>query len=47
MTNTVTIWLALLILGFFVLDHFVLGLEAGLFLARRGLDLIEYLAFWR
>jgi hypothetical protein len=47
MTNTVAIWLGVLIVGFFLLDQFVLDLGAGLFLAKRGLDLIEYLAFWR
>jgi len=47
MTNQIAIGLALLIVGFFVLDAYVLHLDAGVFLARKGLDLIEYLAIWR
>lgn len=47
MTNRIAVWLALLIIGFFVLDHYVLGLDAGVFLARKFMELIEYLAFWR
>lgn len=47
MTNTLALWLAALILGLIVLDYTVYDLQAGLFLARKGLDLIQYLAFWR
>jgi len=36
-----------LIAGFFLLDHFVLHLDAALFLARKGLLALDYLAFWR
>ena len=47
MTNTLAIWLFLFIVAFFALDYFVLHLDAARFLARKGLDLIDYLAFWR
>ncbi len=47
MTNTLAIWIVALIASFFLLDTFVLHLGAPLFLARKGMDLIAYLAFWR
>lgn len=47
MTNTLAIWIVALVAGFFLLDHFVLQLGAPLFLAHKGMDLIEYVAFWR
>lgn len=47
MTNTLALWIVALIIGFFLLDAFVLHWEAPLFLARKGLDLLNYLAFWR
>ncbi len=47
MTNALAIGIFVAIAGFFLLDHFVLHLGAPLFLARKGMDLIEWLAFWR
>lgn len=47
MTNTLAIWLALLIVGFFALDHFVLHLDAATIVLRKIVDLIGILAFWR
>lgn len=47
MTNTIAVWIVVLIAGFFLLDHFVLHLDAALFLARKGLLGLDYLAFWR
>ena len=47
MTNALAIGIGIVIAGFFLLDHFVLHLGAPLFLARKGMDLIEWLAFWR
>jgi hypothetical protein len=47
MTNALALVLIGLVAGFFLLDHFVLHIDAALFLGRRGLDLIEWLAFWR
>jgi len=47
MTNTIALWLAALILGFLALDHFYLDWNAPVFLGRKLLDLIEWMAFWR
>ena len=47
MTNGLALFLIAAVAGFFVLDHTVLHLDAGLVLARKGLDLIGWLAFWR
>ena len=47
MTNALAIWIVALIAGFFLLDHFVLHLDAPMVLARKAMDLIAYLAFWR
>jgi len=47
MTNALALWIAAAIAAFFLLDAYVLQLGAGLFLARRGVDLIHALAFWR
>ena len=47
MTNRLALALLLLIGGFILLDQFVLHLGAPIFMARRGLELIEWLAFWR
>ena len=47
MTNGLAIALVILIAGFLLLDQLVLHQGAPLFLARRGLELMEWLAFWR
>lgn len=47
MTSRLAIFLALMIAAFFVLDHYVLHLDAGVFLAKKGLALINDLAIWR
>lgn len=47
MTNRIAIGLVLCIAAFFMLDHFVLQLDAARFLLRKLIDLIEYVAFWR
>ncbi|MCG6901777.1 MAG: hypothetical protein LJE68_03765 [Rhodobacter sp.] len=47
MTNIISIWLAAIILGFLALDILVLGWDVPLFLARKLMAFIEYLAFWR
>jgi hypothetical protein len=46
-TTKIAFILVGLILGFFLLDFFVLHLDAPLFLARKLLQLVEWLAFWR
>lgn len=47
MTNGVALFLAVLIIGFFTLDHYVLHLDALQFLFRRMISVIDILAFWR
>lgn len=47
MTNALAITLGVLIVGFFILDHHLIEGEVALFLGRRSLAIIEYLAFWR
>jgi hypothetical protein len=47
MTNGIAFTLFLIIAGFFVLDHFVLHWDAAVFIGRKGVELIEVLAFWR
>jgi len=47
MTNAISIWLGLLIVGFLVLDHYVLDWEVALYLGRKLLEFVEYIAFWR
>ena len=47
MTNSIAVFLGLLILGAVALDVMVYGTEHLLFLARKFADLIEWLAFWR
>ena len=46
MTNTLTIWLAGIIIAFFAVD-LTLDLGASLFLLRKFADLIEYVSIWR
>tara|TARA_B110000503_G_scaffold119091_1_gene180608 strand:- start:851 stop:994 length:144 start_codon:yes stop_codon:yes gene_type:complete len=47
MTNIISIWLVVLIIAFFVLDHYVFEMNAFFFLIREFMKLIEYVAFWR
>jgi len=47
MTNTIAIWIVILVIGFFLIDHFYLQLDAGLIVARKLRDLIDFVAFWR
>ena len=47
MTNRIAIALFLMIVVFFIVDHFWLHLDAPFFIARKFTDLVEYLAFWR
>jgi len=47
MTNTIAFWLAVLILAFFTFDYFFMEDDMFVFLGRKLLDLLEYLAFWR
>ena len=47
MTNTIAFWLAALILAALAVDVFVFGTEHLIFLGKKLLALIEWLAFWR
>ncbi len=47
MTNRIALTLVVLIAGFFLADHFWLHLDAPVFLGRKFVDFVEYLAFWR
>lgn len=47
MTNPIALALGLCIVGFFVLDLFVLHMGAGLLIAQKFMGLIEWIAFWR
>ena len=47
MTTRLALLLMALIVGFFILDHYVLQLNAFIFLSKKGLELIATLAFWR
>jgi hypothetical protein len=47
MTNGMAAVLALLLAGLVAADVFLNDTSALLFLARKALDLIEWLAFWR
>jgi len=46
-TNTIALWLACIIIGFFVLDHFILHLDAVTHVMRGVLFLINKAAVWR
>ncbi|EPX80200.1 hypothetical protein [Litoreibacter arenae] len=47
MTNKLAIVLALIIGGILAADFFVFGWDLHIFLGRKLLALIEYMAFWR
>ena len=47
MTNPIAIGLALLILAALALDAFAYDWANLVFLSKKGLELIEWLAFWR
>ncbi|WP_292290941.1 glyceraldehyde-3-phosphate dehydrogenase [Marivita sp.] len=47
MTNSIAIGLGLLILGGIAIDAFLTGGDGLLFLAVKGIDLVEWIAFWR
>ena len=47
MTTKIALGFATFIALFFVLDHYVLQLNAGLFLGKKMIELINFLAIWR
>ncbi|MDP5085440.1 MAG: hypothetical protein NWQ23_08465 [Yoonia sp.] len=47
MTNTIALCLGLLLLALFAFDYAQYDLANALFLSRKFMDLIEWMAFWR
>ena len=47
MTNTIAVFLGLLILAAVGIDVMLNSGAASVFLGRRGIDLLQWLAFWR
>ncbi len=47
MTNSIAIGIAILVIGALALDAYANDWAASMFVGRKGLALIEYLAFWR
>ncbi|QFT81262.1 hypothetical protein FIU89_11635 [Roseovarius sp. THAF27] len=47
MTNKIALFLALLIIAGLGWDYYYNDMQASFFLARKTVDLIEWLAFWR
>lgn len=47
MTNTIALWLGGLILAALAIDIVFYGTEHLVFLAKKMLELMEWLAFWR
>lgn len=47
MTNTLAIWIAIMIAGLLALDAVLFGWSNSLFLARKFADLLWWMAFWR
>ncbi|WP_155326440.1 hypothetical protein [Alkalilacustris brevis] len=47
MNNPIAIGIVLAIAGLFAADLLVFGGDIHIFLGRRFVDLIEFLAFWR
>ena len=47
MTNTIAIGIGVLLLAALGIDLLVSGGDGLMFLARKGLDFLEWIAFWR
>ena len=47
MTNQIAIGLAIFIVGFFLLDHFVFHLDAMTVVLRKIVGAVKFMAFWR
>lgn len=46
MTNTIAVWIGLILLAAIIADAFLNGGLALTFLARKFLDLVEWVDFW-
>ena len=47
MTNRIAAFLGLILLGLLLADVLIFGSEHIVFLAKKLLDLIDWMAFWR
>ena len=47
MTNRLAVWLALIIAALLAYDYYQFGWANTVFLIRKFVDLIEWMAFWR
>jgi hypothetical protein len=47
MTTKISLGFAAFIALFFVLDHYLLHMNTGLFLGKKMIELINFLAIWR
>ena len=47
MTNRIAVWLALIVVAVLAVDGLAFGGHLPVFLGRKGLDLLEWVAFWR
>ena len=47
MTNTIAVWLVLLIAAALAVDYWLYDWANAIFLSRKLIELIEWLAFWR
>lgn len=47
MTNTLAIWIVVIVVGFFALDHYVLHWDADIIVMRLVTDTVQEIAFWR
>ena len=47
MTNALATWLLMLLAGLLAFDHVAQDSEATVFLGRKFMELLHYVAFWR
>lgn len=47
MTNRIALWLGAVLIGLIAIDVILFGTEHLVYLGRKMVDLIEWMAFWR
>ncbi len=47
MTNRIALWLGAVLIGLIAIDVILFGTEQLVYLGRKMVDLIEWMAFWR
>ncbi len=47
MTNRIALFLALAVIAVFAVDAYAFGGNLPVFLGRKGLEFLEWIAFWR